>query len=92
MKKVIISLILVLATGTSFMNANSINTKNISSVKNISLEDFGCLTRAYNFANFIEAFSPGGAYSYSIEEWSSVFNSAFERCNADEDNFIDGHL
>jgi hypothetical protein len=50
------------------------------------------LTRASNFANYIEENSPGGSYSWTIEEWSSVFKSAFNRCIWDEDRFIDKHL
>ena len=40
MKKVILSLVFVLATGVSFMNASSKDAKNIKSIEIV--DDFGC--------------------------------------------------
>mgnify|MGYP007079440363 CR=1 FL=1 len=51
----------------------------------VDLEDLSCLTRAYNFANFIEAYSPGGAYSWTTEEWTGVFQAYFDRCEEPTD-------
>jgi hypothetical protein len=68
------------------MNANSSNIEDLAKPKKaIELVDnFSCLTDAYNFPNGLEELSPGGAYSWSIEEWSGVFNNFFSFCRLQE--------
>lgn len=73
----------VLATGTSFMNANS-NDKIVSSKKETTtnVEYFSCLMDAYHNANREEANSPEGAYGWSHEQWTAVFKMSFGVCQA----------
>jgi hypothetical protein len=87
MKKIILSLVFVLATGTNFINANSSNievTKITEKAIYVEEDNFSCLTDSYNFANGLEELSPGGSYSWSIEEWSEVFNNFFSLCRLQE--------
>lgn len=85
MKKVLLSLAFVLAT-SSIINANSSKKEVLStSEKSIDMIDaFSCLTDAYNFANELEEISPGGAYSWTHQEWSQVFNNFFSLCRLQE--------
>lgn len=78
MKKIILGLVFVFATGTSFMNANSSNQNNNSR----NIEYFSCLMDAYENANREEAASPGGAYSWTHEQWTAVFELSFGVCQA----------
>lgn len=48
---------------------------------NIHVEDFGCLTEAYNSTNKLEENSEAGEFGWDIETWSNFFNQLFEICN-----------
>ena len=64
MKKVILSLVFVLATGMSFMNANSTNSANI--IIDDPMND--CAGQSLNTYNFLEAFTGDWRYAFRISE------------------------
>lgn len=72
MKKIILSLVFIFTMGTSFMNASS----------DQNIEYFSCLLDAYNEANRQELNSPRGAYSWTHEQWTAVFERSFGVCQA----------
>lgn len=85
MKKIILCLVFVFATSTSLLNANEPKINKEKNLNIIQIEYFGCLTDAYNSANKLEAASEGGAYSWSIDTWSVIFNYLFEMCDEGKD-------
>lgn len=75
MKKIILSLVFIFATGTTFMNANSYK-------KTPNFEELSCLMNAFNQTNALEAESPGGSYSWTHEQWTATFQLLIGVCNA----------
>jgi cytoplasmic iron level regulating protein YaaA (DUF328/UPF0246 family) len=89
MKK--ITLTVVFCFTFLIVNSSNFNRKNqyiiAKDLANTS-EYFGCIMKAYRFANWIEVHSPGGENSWTSEEWGKVFSNYLSKCNEPDDIVI----
>ncbi len=82
MKKIVLSLVLVLVVVVQ-INANTNIKKN--QINNEEIELPSCLIDAYNATNNLEAQSEEGPYGWDINEWTTIFNYLFEKCEQGKD-------